>query len=129
MKKPNISLLTIITFIFVAFLAGFFLGRNLFRGDVLVSVPVITPPEKLSNEEVIPTYSEKEDTIVNINTAGIYELASLPGIGESLAQRIVDYRNSHGNFTAPEELLNVSGIGSTKLESILDKITTGGLCQ
>lgn len=126
MKKPNISYLSLFTCVFAAFLLGFFLGRNLFRGDVIVSVPAGLPPQTtvstVSASQTVPAGGDA----VNINTAGIYELASLPGIGEALAQRIVDYRNEHGSFSAPEELLNVSGIGSSKLESILDRITTGG---
>ena len=63
---------------------------------------------------------------MNINTADADELAQLPGIGEVLAQRIVDYRGTHGNFTAVEQLTNVEGIGQGKLEDILEWITIGG---
>jgi len=51
---------------------------------------------------------------------------TLPGIGETLAERIVVYRNTHGRFRSVEQLLNVEGIGTGKLEAILDYITTGG---
>ena len=63
---------------------------------------------------------------VNINTADAAELAALPGIGKVLAQRILDYRRVHGDFSAVEQLTNVEGIGEGKLESILELITIGG---
>ncbi|KUK37203.1 MAG: competence protein ComEA [Thermacetogenium sp.] len=60
---------------------------------------------------------------ININTASAAELESLPGIGPTLAQRIVDYRSTHGPFKAPEDLMNVSGIGTGRYEQIKDLIT------
>ncbi|TYT22436.1 ComEA family DNA-binding protein [Dictyoglomus thermophilum] len=60
---------------------------------------------------------------VNINTASKEELESLPGIGPTLAQRIIEYREENGVFTSAEDLLNVKGIGEKKLEKIKDQIT------
>ena len=51
---------------------------------------------------------------------------TLPGIGEVLALRIIAYREDNGGFRAPEELLNVEGIGKKRLEEIMDLITLGG---
>ena len=62
--------------------------------------------------------------MVNINTAGVDELDSLPGIGPVLAQRIVDWRTENGPFTDAAQLLEVDGIGQTVLESIQDFIVT-----
>ena len=59
---------------------------------------------------------EGEVTLVDLNTAEAEELATLPGIGEGLAKRIVDYRTEHGPFEGPEGLLEVSGIGQAKAE-------------
>ncbi len=60
---------------------------------------------------------------VNINTADSAALESLPGIGPSLAQRIIDYRQSHGPFARIEDVMEVSGIGAATFEGIQDLIT------
>ncbi len=68
--------------------------------------------------------AETDIDIININTATVDELKKLPGIGESKATEIVNYRNEYGRFTSPEDLLNVNGIGKTLLEKIRPYITT-----
>lgn len=60
---------------------------------------------------------------ININRAEPWLLEALPGIGEVLAQRIVDYRSQNGPFRIIEDLLKVSGIGPATLENIKDLIT------
>ena len=67
--------------------------------------------------------NSKEDKKVNINTANQSELDSLPGIGPSIAQKIIDYREENGNFKTIEELQNVKGIGDAKYEEIKDRVT------
>lgn len=59
---------------------------------------------------------------VNINTAEVWLLESLPGIGETLAQRIVDYRTVNGYFQIIDDLRRVDGIGASVFEKIKDKI-------
>lgn len=59
---------------------------------------------------------------ININTAGILDLTSLDGIGETLAKSIVEYRNKNGKFLKLEDIKNVSGIGDSKFEKIKDSI-------
>lgn len=60
---------------------------------------------------------------INVNTADIWLLDALPGIGEELAQRIVDYRAENGPFQTIEDLTKVRGIGPAILERVRDKIT------
>ncbi len=60
---------------------------------------------------------------VAINTAGLEELESLPGIGENLAMRILYYRHEHGGFRSLEELRQVPGIGDATFEKLRPYIT------
>jgi len=55
---------------------------------------------------------------VNINTADSATLMTVDGIGATLAQRIIDYREEHGEFQSVDELLEVKGIGEKTLEKI-----------
>lgn len=59
---------------------------------------------------------------VNINEANLTELETLPGIGPSLAQYIIDYRNENSSFTKIEDLQNVKGIGDAKYSDIKDQV-------
>ena len=59
---------------------------------------------------------------LDLNAATEEQLAGLPGIGETLARRIVAYRQTHGAFAAVEELLQVEGIGESRLDAIRDMI-------
>jgi competence protein ComEA len=60
---------------------------------------------------------------VNINTAGLDELVTLPGVGKAYAQRIVEYRDKNGPFKRVEDLLNVRGIGEKTFAKIKDRLT------
>lgn len=122
--KSSQKLLTGLTLVFAAFIAGLFIGRNFNRQPVQIQpLPAVTSaavlPLPVSTEPTVPS-------IININTATAETLQLLPGIGPLLAERIVAYREENGPFEIPGELMNVSGIGETKLEQIWDYITTGG---
>lgn len=60
--------------------------------------------------------------LIDLNRATVKELESLPGIGEELARRIIEYREENGSIQSVEELLEVKGIGEGKFEEIKDKV-------
>jgi competence protein ComEA len=63
---------------------------------------------------------------VNINQATAAQLALLPRIGDKVAERIVDYRKDHGNFSRPEELMEVKGIGEKLFLVLKPYVTVSG---
>ena len=63
---------------------------------------------------------------ININTATAQQLTALPGVGEKLAARIVEYRQKQGGFKNVSELMNVQGLGEKNLARIQAYLTTSG---
>lgn len=97
---------------------------------IKIKIPTISEEK---NEEIIISSSgegivekeisnNSENKIININKANETDLQTLPGIGASLAGRIVEYRNSNGKFNEIEDIKNVSGIGESKYENIKNLI-------
>lgn len=83
----------------------------------------ITTPEAAGVQATPGAPSAKTKGLININTATEAELDSLPGIGPTLAARIVQHRQANGAFQDIEELKNVSGIGDKKYEDLQHLIT------
>lgn len=129
MKKQGVSILVILTLVFTAFTLGFFLGRNHKSEPVTLSVPAsmqTLPSETEAVETEPPSTKPAIQFPIDILRAGKEEFMALPGIGEVLAQRILDYREEIGGFVCIEDLLKVKGIGKQRFEDICDLITIGG---
>ena len=75
-------------------------------------------PQNSNNSDNAVSISEK----ININTADVSKLDELPGVGEAIAKKIIEYREYNGNFSSIEEIKNVSGIGESKFEKMKDYI-------
>ena len=113
MKKSAFWCLLLICCSCIAFMGGFYVGRNFSRAAVQV--------------EVLPLATQSgEQQLVNINTATLEQLQTLPKIGPVLAQRILDYRDANGPFANVTDIANVEGIGGTIFEAISAYITVGG---
>ena len=102
-------------------LSGLNLARLLVDGEQIlvgVAVPAAAPPAAAS-----PGAATPGATLVNINTAGLAELETLPEVGPVTAQAIVTWREDNGGFTAVDELLEVDGIGEATLEAMAPFVT------
>jgi len=93
--------------------------------QALLSDAAVEPDADLNHIELyIPREGENQSPQkVDINRAELWLLEALPGIGEILAQRILDYRSENGPFRRIEDLFQVSGIGEATFENIKDFIT------
>ena len=127
MKNTPVSILACACLILAAFLFGLYLGRNISGTTIQTSV-LSTPSTTYSTTASQSTSSSatQTDGKININTADIFALMTLPGIGETYAQRIIDYRTANGPFQDISDIKNVEGIGEKRYEGIKDLITTGG---
>ena len=108
-----------VTFLVVLILAGAgFWGLRRFAPAIFLGKPdlIAVPNDEHSQNRAQLTLNKP--ALLNINTASTEELQTLPNIGETTAQRIVDYRTQHGNFTSVEALQNVKGIGAKTLEKL-----------
>lgn len=101
-------------------LTGLNLARPLVDGEqVVVGVP---PPAGVA-AAALPSAGTPGGPLVNLNTATIDELDTIPEIGPVTAQSILSWRDEHGGFTSVDELLEVDGIGDATLERVAPYVT------
>jgi competence protein ComEA len=88
---------------------------------VLASMAGWAPPQAFAADR--PAAAQDSKALVNVNTASAGDLAKIKGIGDSLAEAIVEHRKQSGPFQKVEDLLQVKGIGDKKLAKIKSQLT------
>lgn len=104
------------------------LARILLDGEQIIVPTEKEVKEEQSFSESNSSYKEASSTEsgkININTATVEQLDTLPGIGPAIAQRIIDDREANGLFSTIEDLKRVSGIGDKKYSNLADSICVG----
>ena len=84
-----------------------------------------TKPPSAAAKPAASSAKAASGAIVNINTASVAELTTLPGIGEKTAARIIEYRQKNGAFKKVEELMNVRGIGEKNFLKLKPQLAIG----
>ena len=84
-----------------------------------ISLAMVPPTAMAQKNSTQLSTSEK----VNLNTATVDELQTIPGIGPAMAKRVVEYRTKAGKFTKIEDILNVKGIGEKLFQKMKDRLT------
>ena len=109
-----------VTFLIILILAGAaFWGVRRFAPAMFLGKPdLIAVPNDARPQNRTNAVTQNKPELLNINTASVDELQTLPSIGEATAQRIIDYRTQHGDFSSVDELQNVRGIGAKTLEKL-----------
>ena len=114
---------------FVLFCGGWFLARANSPQSYQVAAARRPAEEAASGENAGPEENRPDSLLpgetININTADVYDLQRLPGIGEKRALDIIAWREEHGLFQSVDELTNVSGIGPGILEGLREYAATG----
>ncbi len=103
------------------------MSRVIFAIGILVwSLVAAAPPAWAQSGSPASKSRATASAPVNLNAASTAQLRTLPGVGASTAQRIVDYRQKNGGFKKIEELMNVKGIGEKSFLKLKPLITVSG---
>ena len=118
MKNRAAQALVVLTVLFGVFTLGFAFGRGRPVANVTVSVS-----KAAFSPEQAPTEPSEVTFPLDINTATAEELMALPTVGQTLAKRILDYRERHGGFQSVDELLQIYGLGENHYAEIKAYVT------
>ena len=114
--------------IILILISAYLLGMNFYNkldrvDDIKEAVPQTAQAENIKTAEQDDEELKSIQDKINLNVATESELRSIDGIGEKLAKRIIDKRDSIGRFTAVEQLLEIEGIGENIFARIKDYVT------
>lgn len=90
---------------------------------VLTDGQMLYFPTKDEYQKQVAEQADRDNGLVNINTADVARLCTLPGIGEARASAIIEYREANGVFATIEEIKKVSGIGEAAYDKIKQRIS------
>jgi competence protein ComEA len=90
---------------------------------IAVSAPAASAQSKATTPKAPATATATAAAPVNLNTATVEQLATIPGVGPKMAERIIDYRQKNGGFKKVEDLMNVSGVGEKSFLKMKPLIT------
>lgn len=126
MKKVLPNIIPILALCFAIFIGGYFLGKHS-TSPVMITQSKIAPAQDATDSDRTATEEPKViDGKININTAAKEELTLIPGLGDKLAQRIIDYRELNGPYNSIDELDRVEGFGPARIQQLSKFITAGG---
>jgi len=91
----------------------------------IAAIALSAPVTSAQSKAPAPQPTATATAPVNLNTATAEQLATIPGVGPKMAERIIDYRQKNGGFKKVEDLMNVSGVGEKSFLKMKPLITVG----
>jgi len=125
--RPAETLILVLTACALCFVLGWFFRGSAMARPATQGLELLPPRQAQASAMPLPESAtgEPAPVIVNINTADVYLLTTLPGIGEKRAADIIAHREANGPFSIVEELTEVKGIGDAMFAAMEHLVTVG----